>query len=48
MKERVIIRVVIPACTLEEAVKTKRAIDALVSKLADATVEMSTTVVRAR
>lgn len=48
MKERVIIRVLIPECTLEEAVKIKKAIDAVVSKLADATVELSTTPVRAR
>lgn len=48
MMERVIIRVLIPECTLEDAVKVKQAIDAVVKKLADATVELSTTPVRAR
>jgi len=48
MKERVIIRVLIPECTLEEAVKIKKAIDVVVSKLTNATVELSTTPIRRR
>ncbi|GAH95266.1 unnamed protein product [marine sediment metagenome] len=48
MKERVIIRVLIPECTLEEAVKIKQAIDAVVNKLANVTVELSTAPVRTR
>ncbi|GAI65420.1 unnamed protein product [marine sediment metagenome] len=46
--ERVIIRVVIPECTLEEAIEVKKAIDAVVSELGEATVELNTTPVRAR
>lgn len=48
MKERIIIRVLIPECTLEEAVKIKRAIDQVVKGLAGATVELSTASIRPR
>jgi len=48
MKERVIIRVLIPECTLEEAVKVKQAIDKVVEKITGATVELSTAPVRTR
>lgn len=48
MKERVIIRVMIPECTLEEAIQIKKAIDAVVNKLANVTVELSTVPVRSR
>lgn len=46
--ERVIIRVLIPECTLEDAVKIKKAIDEVVKKIAEATVELSTMPVRPR
>lgn len=46
--ERVIIRVLIPECTLEQAVAIKKAVDEVVKKMADATVELSTAPVRAR
>lgn len=46
--ERVIIRVLIPECTLEEAVVVKKAIDEVVKKVKEATVELSTTPVRSR
>jgi len=46
--ERVIIRVVIPECSLEDAVKVKQAIDKVVEKLPAVTVELNTTPVRAR
>lgn len=46
--ERVIIRVVIPSCRLEDAVKVKQAIDEVVKQLKEATVELNTTPVRTR
>ncbi len=46
MKERVIIRVVIPECTLKEAVMVKQAIDEVAKKVKGATVELSTGPVR--
>lgn len=46
--ERVIIRVVIPECSLEDAVKVKQAIDKTVEKIEGATVELNTTPVRTR
>lgn len=48
MMERVIIRVLIPECTLEEAIRIKKAIDEVVKKIRDATVELTTAPVRLR
>lgn len=48
MTARVIIRVVIPECTLEEAAKITHDIAEVVRKMTDAIVELSTTSVRAR
>ncbi len=48
MKERVIIRVMIPECTLETAIDIKKCIDAVVKNVANVTVELSTTPVRTR
>lgn len=48
MKERVIIRVLIPECTLEDAVKVKQAIDKVIEKVTGATAELSTVPVRVR
>jgi len=46
--ERVIIRVVVPECSLKEAVMLKEAIDEIAKKVKAATVELSTTPVRTR
>ncbi len=46
--ERVIIRVLIPECTLEQAIEIKQAIDKVVEKIEGATVELSTSPIRAR